>query len=135
MPRADPISHGGPRELGGEKKAEEIFDLRVLGRGNFVERVLREANAMDIKRKARIPLSELIGKVTGFFGIEGEDLLMGRRKREASSARALVSYLAVQEMGYRFTEVGQALNIHPVNIARSLEKGEKVFDKYREKWD
>jgi len=25
--------------------------------------------------------------------------------------------------------------LHPVNIARSLEKGEKVFDKYREKWD
>jgi hypothetical protein len=38
--------------------------------------------------------------------------------------------LAVQEMGYRFTEVGQALNIHPVNIARSLEKGEKLFDQY-----
>ena len=64
-----------------------------------------------------------------------EDLLTGRRKREVSSARALVSYLAVQEMGYRFTEVGQALNIHPVNIARSLEKGEKLFDKFREKWD
>jgi len=46
----------------------------------------------------------------------------------------LISYLAVKEMGYRLTEIGQALNIHPVNIARSLEKGEKVFDQYREKW-
>jgi len=46
----------------------------------------------------------------------------------------LLLYLAVKEMGYRFTEIGQALNIHPVNIARSLEKGEKVFDQYREKW-
>ena len=97
------------------------------------ERVLREANAKDVKRKARIPLLELIGKVKTFLGMQGEDLLTGRRKREVSSARALVSYLAVQEMGYRFTEVGQALNIHPVNIARSLEKGEKVFDKYRGK--
>jgi chromosomal replication initiation ATPase DnaA len=66
--------------------------------------------------------------------MEGEGLLTGRRKREVSSARALISYLAVKEMGYRFTEIGQALNIHPVNIARSLEKGEKVFDQYREKW-
>jgi chromosomal replication initiation ATPase DnaA len=89
------------------------------------ERVLREANAKDVKRKARIPLLELIGKVKTFLGMQGEDLLTGRRKREVSSARVLVSYLAVQEMGYRFTEVGQALNIHPVNIARSLEKGEK----------
>jgi len=56
---------------------------------------------------------------------------MGRRKREVSSARALVSYLAVKEMGYRFTEVGQVLNIHPVNVARSLEKGERVFHEYR----
>jgi len=99
------------------------------------ERVLREANVKDVKRKARIPLLELIGKVKTFLGMQGEDLLTERRKREVSSARALVSYLAVQEMGYRFTEVGQALNIHPVNIARSLEKGEKLFYKFREKWD
>ncbi len=133
--RRPDLQSGGARELGGEEKAEEIFDLRVLGKGNFVEMVLREANAKDVKRKARIPLLELIGKVKTFLGMQGEDLLTGRRKREVSSARALVSYLAVQEMGYRFTEVGQALNIHPVNIARSLEKGEKLFDKFREKWD
>ncbi len=128
------LLRGGLRELGEEEKAEDVFDLRVLGRGDFVERVLREVNEMDIKRKARIPLSELIGQVTSFLGMEGEGLLTGRRKREVSSARALISYLAVKEMGYRFTEIGQALNIHPVNIARSLEKGEKVFDQYREKW-
>jgi len=128
------LLRGGLRELGEEEKAEDVFDLRVLGKGDFVERVLREVNEMDIKRKARIPLSELIGQVTGFLGMEGEGLLTGRRKREVSSARALISYLAVKEMGYRFTEIGQALNIHPVNIARSLEKGEKVFDQYREKW-
>ncbi|MGA2463630.1 MAG: transposase [Thermodesulfobacteriota bacterium] len=133
--RRPDLQSGGARELGGEEKAENIFDPRVLGKGNFVERVLREANAKTVKRKARIPLPELIGKVKIFLGMQGEDLLTGRRKREVSSARALVSYIAVQEMGYRFTEVGQALNIHPVNIARSLEKGEKLFDKCREKWD
>jgi hypothetical protein len=33
-------------------------------------------------------------------------------------------------MGYRFSEVAEALNIHPVNAARSLEKGKRVWDTY-----
>jgi len=121
------LQSGRRRELSGEQKFGEISDPRVLGNGNFVGRVLREAGTKVVKRKARIPLPELIEKVKIFLGVQGEDLLMGRRNREVSSARALVSYLAVKEMGYRMTEVGQVLNIHPVNVARSLEKGERVF--------
>ena len=33
--RRPDLQSGGARELGGEGKAEEIFDLRVLGKGNF----------------------------------------------------------------------------------------------------
>lgn len=141
--RGPDLERGGlVRNLGGDgdglsrvEKTGEVYDERVLGREDFVERVLREANTLVVKRKVRVPLSELIGKVTGLLGMERGDLLAGRRKKEISSARALVSYLAVKEMGYRFSEIGQALNIHPVNVARSLEKGEKVFDRYREIWD
>jgi hypothetical protein len=47
-------------------------------------------------------------------------------------ARALVSYLAVNKMGYRFSEVGEALNVHPVTVARGLEKGKEVFNLHQE---
>ena len=104
-----------------------VHDERVLGGGGFVEKVLRETGKEEGVKRAKIPLSELVGQVTESFKVDLEDLVLGRRKREVSSARALVSYVAVHKMGYRFTEVGEVLKVHPVTVARSLEKGKEVF--------
>jgi len=81
-----------------------------------------------VARKRHIPLAVLVGKVSEWFKVDLEDLFLGRRKKEVSSARALVSYLAVHKMGYRFSEVGDVLRVHPVTVARSLEKGKEVFN-------
>ena len=112
----------------------KVHDERVLGGEAFVEKVLRERGLVGVARKSSIPLSELIGKVSEWFKVETEDLFLGRRKREVSSARALVSYLAVNKMGYRFSEVGEALKVHPVSVARSLEKGKEVLKNYQEQY-
>lgn len=126
--------HGRRPEFEGERRTGngegELHDERVLGKRDFAEKVLRE-NGNNLKKKVRIPLPDLIVKVSTYLKMEKEDLLSGRRKKEICLARALISYLATQEMGYRFSEVGQALNIHPVNAARSLEKGKIVFDSYK----
>ena len=92
-----------------------------------MEKVLRETGKEEEVKRAKIPLSKLVGQVTESFKVDLEDLVLGRRKREVSSARALVSYVAVHKMGYRFTEVGEVLKVHPVTVARSLEKGKQVF--------
>ena len=115
----------GERRAGGD--GQEIYDIRVLGGKEFVKKVLKVPELGNGKKQVRIPLPDLIGRVSKCLKIETEDLLGGRRKREVCEARALVSYLATQKMGYRFSEVGEALNIHPVNAARSLEKGKKLF--------
>lgn len=110
------------------QQESEVYDERVLGRGDFVEKVLKESGLSMPAKKHQVPLTDLVGKVSEWFKVELEDLFLGRRKKEVSSARALVSYLAVHKMGYRFSEVGEALRVHPVTIARSLEKGKEVFD-------
>jgi len=112
---------------GEEEGSSEAYDERVLGGGRFVENVLKETKLPVAARKPRLPLPELIGKVSESFNVDVEDLVLGRRKREVSNVRALVSYLAVQKMGYRFTEVGEVLRVHPVSVARCLEKGREVF--------
>ena len=109
-------------------RGDGVHDERVLGCREFVEKVLKETGSAEADRKVQVPLSELVGRVSEWFKVDLEDLFLGRRKREVSSARALVSYLAVHEMGYRFSEVGEALKVHPVSVARSLEKGREVFN-------
>ena len=113
-------------------KGGRIHDERVLGGEAFVEKVLKGKSVGVIAREPHIPLCELAGKVSEWFKVDLEDLFLGRRKREVSSARALVSYLAVNKMGYRFSEVGEALKVHPVTVARSLEKGKEVFNLHQE---
>jgi putative transposase len=107
-------------------------DERVLGRGRFVERVLKHTGLAGASKKAQMPIPELAEKVSDWVKVDLEDLFLGRRKREVSSARALVSYLAVHKMGYRFSEVGEALKVHPVTIARALDRGKEVYKKYEE---
>ena len=112
----------------------EVHDERVLGGRKFVKKVLKETGSPWTDKKVQVPLSELVGRVSEWFKVDPEDLFLGRRKREVSSARALVSYLAVHKMGYRFSEVGEALKVHPVSVARSLEKGRQVFNGNEEIW-
>lgn len=120
------VKEGGSWE--NRSRDGEVHDERVLGCREFVGKVLTETGSAETDKKVQVPLSELVGRVSECFKVDLEDLYLGCRKREVSSARALVSYLAVHKMGYRFSEVGEALKVHPVSVARSLEKGREVFN-------
>ncbi len=128
--------YGRRPEFEGERRGrnggQDPYDQRILGGRPFVEKVLKGRRRKTLMRRPRIPLNDLIGKISERLGIEeGEDLLMGGRKRMICQARALICYLATQEMGYRFSEVGEALRIHPVNVTRSLERGKRAFKSHR----
>ena len=118
----------------GNPGGARVHDERVLGVENLWKSIQGDWLGRDGPKSAKIPLPALVEKVSEWFKVESEDLFLGRRKREVSSARALVSYLAVNKMGYRFSEVGKALKLHPVTVARSLEKGREVFKSYQEQY-
>lgn len=121
--------HGGDGGKGALRKGE-VHDDRILGRGDFVEEVIRKTGSTLPVKRFRIPIYELAERVLGRLKVEPDDLFSGRRKGEVSRARALVSYLAVHEMGYHFAEVGEALRVHPVTVARCLERGKEVFSRH-----
>jgi len=47
----------------------------------------------------------------------------------------LISFIAVQNMGYKFHDIARVLNIHPVTAGRCAEKGKKLVDNYEGIWD
>jgi hypothetical protein len=69
----------------------EAFDERVLGRGDFVASVLRQA---DNQPKFRATLDEAMKQTVKDTAIEAEDILSSSRVREVVRARALYCYLA-----------------------------------------
>ncbi len=128
---------GDKRGLLGRKKGEsEKGDERILGSGDFVERVLSELNQVRKNGTDRkISLFDLIDRISVFLGIEKEELLSGSRKQGISHARDLISFLAVKNMGYKYSDIANSLNVHPVSAARCAERGKKLIDNYNGIWD
>jgi len=110
-------------------KTYELGDVRILGSGDFVSEALSKAGEVwEKRRKQKIPLAELITKVASCLDLKTESILSSSRMREVSKARAIVSFLAVNDMGYSATDVARALSIGRVSARQCLDRGKKLFD-------
>jgi len=85
--------------MGRKKEQRELSDERILGSGDFVVNVMKDANeVLEQRAKFDISLINLISRVCAKFEIKVEDLVSKSRKRLLSQARAVVCYLAVHEL-------------------------------------
>ena len=135
--RPDLQGGGLVRSAGGDKRGllgrkgdeRELSDERILGSGNFVEETLKAAEKIDEKRiEAKISLPKLIKNVASYLDLKTESILSSSRRRDASKARAIVSFLAVNDMGYSATDVARAINIGRVSVRQCVDRGEKILD-------
>jgi len=76
-------------------------------------------------RKHKIPLAELIRSVASQLDLKMESILSSNRRREVSKARAIVSFLAVNDIGYSATDVARVLSIDRVSAGQCVDRGEK----------
>jgi REP element-mobilizing transposase RayT len=118
----------------GKAAKESRADERILGQGDFVRGLLKNKARKQAEKKIQMSLEELIDLVAGWLKVEREELLSGRRRKGIGAGRALISHIGSQKLGYRFTELGQALNIHAVNAARNADRGRALFGKYQNQW-
>ena len=121
--RPELIGGGLIRSLGGwsqvlsaRRKGERTpADQRVLGSGDFVENLFKEA---DGKEKETLRLSTrwkkldlIMREVVTREGISESDLRSAGRKREIVQVRRLFCQLAVKKMGYSGAQVARYLGI------------------------
>ena len=105
----------------------EPFDTRVLGGGEFVERI--QAMTSGSGRCAiAVPLPELTRRVSLSFGIDENLVRHPSKNRILSEARGVVCYLAVRELGYKGTEVGRYLNLGPTGVTLAVRRGERACE-------
>jgi REP element-mobilizing transposase RayT len=131
-------SAGGEKAglLGRRKEEREKGDARILGSGDFVGNVLSGSDDIERPRTLRkIPLSELVKKISSLLETEYDEVLSGNRRRKNCRARDLISFVASKSMGYKFNEIAGILDIHPVTAGRCAEKGKKLVGNYEEIWD
>ena len=116
--------------LGQKEEDKELSDQRILGSGDFVAEVLRAANEFEEKRiKKSIPIDQLADKITSYFDIKIDDILIKSQKSKISKVRSIICYLAIKEMKYSGTSVGKFLNIRRYSALRCAERGKNILDK------
>ncbi|MBW2106507.1 MAG: hypothetical protein JRI26_10930, partial [Deltaproteobacteria bacterium] len=100
-------SAGGKKAglLGRKKEEREKGDERILGSGDFVNEALSKAGELWEKgNKSKVSLPELIDNIAAHLDLRRESILSASKRREVSKARAVISFLAVKEMGYSSSE-------------------------------
>ena len=110
----------------GEKQA---FDQRILGEGEFVERILSEAdekanNLFRIGRK-RERLEALGERVCKDHGVSLKELRSGSRRHAVVEARQELSRLGIMEHGYTGAEIARYLGVTTSCITRPLSSTAK----------
>jgi len=135
--RPDLVGGGLIRSLGGwsevlslRKQAEEVeYDSRILGGGDFVSDILREA---DQRVKRYLPVRErwalkgrIIKEMCEKEGIGEGELRLGGQARRVSLIRAKIVWRLTREYGIPLAEIARDLGVCTSAIAKALRKMEE----------
>jgi putative transposase len=128
--RPELVGGGLIRSLGGwsqvlslrRKGIKIASDERILGREEFIRRLLSEAEERE-KETLRLgrevtDLVTLAKRIVRGEGIEESELRLGIRKREVVRVRRLFCQLAIGKMGYPGAEVARFLGVTTSSVNR-----------------
>jgi hypothetical protein len=132
--RPDLVGGGLIRSMGGWSAVKalrrtgnrELFDDRILGSGDFVERIINEADAkvryqFSVKEQTQ-EINEFIDQVCKSEKITLKALKSASRRKEVSRVRALISIGLVKTYGISLAEVARRLSISTSAVSKIIRR-------------
>jgi REP element-mobilizing transposase RayT len=132
--RPELVGGGLIRSLGGWSAVKalrrtgdrELSDERILGSGEFVERIIKEAEAQI---KFQLPVLEQSEKIDEFISkicknekVPIEEIKGGSRRRKASRVRAKIAIGLVKTHGVALAEVARQLGVSTSAISKIVKR-------------
>ena len=132
--RPELVGGGLIRSLGGWSAVKamrrsgdrELSDDRILGSGEFVERVIKEAEA---KIKYQLPVKEHHQKIDEYIAhlcksenVSIAELKAGGRRKEVSGVRARIALGLVKKHGVSLAEVARRVGVSTSGISKILKR-------------
>ncbi|MDZ4185382.1 MAG: transposase [Desulfuromonadales bacterium] len=126
--RRDDLVGGGLKRSQGERKNHEYesFDERVLGGGDFVDSLKQDFNLRDKMRRV-VTLAQLLAIVSAALTLDPDLIRRPSKSRAPAAARGIMCHLAIYELGYTGSEVGQFLHLGPTGVSLASRRGEKIL--------
>lgn len=138
--RPDLIGGGLLRSAGGWAGIEVLrssgvfqkSDERILGDGDFVARVLAEAEeqmdrSYSFKAKG-ITLHKLQIAVAGLLEIDAKEIIGPSKVRAVGRARNVFCYWAVRELDFSMTQVSKHLRVAVPTVSVAVQKGGAIIE-------
>jgi REP element-mobilizing transposase RayT len=117
-------SAGGFSALAGRRRAKEYErgDARILGDGEFVNRVLRETERGDqrARKTGSMKWEQVKSKICRHFGVKDEDLAKPVRNQSLARAREALVYVALSRLGMTGESLGEAFKKTNSGISRAF---------------
>jgi REP-associated tyrosine transposase len=135
--RSELVGGGLIRSMGGwsvvksmrRDGARELSDERILGSGDFVKRIIDEA---DLKTKYQFSLAERIQQAEKYIqkacrdsGVEMKEIKSGSRRGPVSRLRSKAALKMVGEFGLSLAETARQLGVTTSAIAKIMNRQQK----------
>jgi transposase-like protein len=113
--------------LSGSRERME-HDERILGNGDFVAEIIREAER-QVRRYLRVSelktsIEKAIKEICRKEGVSEQEMRMGVRTRKYSRVRATISKHLSHEFGVSQAEIARQLGVCTSAIAKAIQKNE-----------
>ena len=114
----------------GRAKIFQKSDERILGDGDFVEKVL-EAAQEQLDRKYALQadgydFDKVVKRVAAVLAVKPSMVTAPGKERTRVKARSLLCYWAARQLGISMAELSRKLNISAAAVTLSVKRGEKI---------
>jgi REP element-mobilizing transposase RayT len=105
---------------------KEEFDERILGNGDFVNAILKEAEQKTIRqlklRRSGKTIDKIIEEACKKERISANELKGGGRRRKVSALRATIAKRGLDELGLSMAEIARHVGVTTSSIAKMVER-------------
>jgi hypothetical protein len=106
-------------------------DERILGDSDFAEKVLGDA-AEEMERSYRLKaegydFDTVVKRVSDIFDMKVQRILSPGKQPDRVTARSVLAYWVVRELGISETSVGKQLSLSQSATSRAVERGEQII--------
>lgn len=111
------------------KGQREEYDERILGSGDFVNEIFKEAEKKQMRqikiRRTGRTISNIIKEECARNRVSPTELQAGSRRKTVSDMRANIARRSLDELGLSMAEIARHLGVNTSSITRTIAKLEK----------
>ena len=109
-----------------QRGERELSDGRILGRGTFVERVLKEADVRTVRqdafKKTKRHAERVVAQACQETGVSLTELRSGSRRGKLPGVRVKIAKTLVEDYGLQIAEVARQVGISTSGVSKILSR-------------